>query len=136
VVATSQSDLQRIVRQNNDTFEANIRQQDAGGLASAFYTDDALVMPQDQPSVQGMEQIKQFWQGMFGAGLQQARLETERLETSGDLAVEIGRYILTIKPEGTNPVEAKGKYIVVLRRQPDGAWKAMADMFSSNAPAA
>jgi len=72
---------------------------------------------------------------MFRMGLREAALETLRVEASGDLAVEIGRYTLTLGPEGPGAVQARGKYLVAYRRQADGTWQAIADMFSGNGPA-
>ena len=135
-MATVQTDVTKQIRAGDDEFERNIRAQDAARLVAAFYTADAVVMPPDQPMVSGQEQIKGFWQAMFGAGLRDGALEIVQVEASGDLACEVGKYTLTIDPTGAAPVLAQGKYLVVHRRQPDGSWKAIADMFSGNGPAA
>jgi ketosteroid isomerase-like protein len=51
---------------------------------------------------------------------------------SGDLAVLIGTYDMTMK-DGTKD---RGKYCEVWEKQPDGKWKCGTDMFSSDLPAA
>jgi ketosteroid isomerase-like protein len=122
----------RAVRANNDEFERNVRQQDASRLVQAFYAEDAVLMPPDQPAISGQSRIAEFWGGMFQAGVRAAKLETTQLDVSGDLASEIGTYTLKMQAPGTETTEAKGKYVVVLRKQKDGAWKAVTDMFSGN----
>jgi ketosteroid isomerase-like protein len=37
-------------------------------------------------------------------------------------------------PEG-EPIDDNGKYVVVYRRQPDGGYKVIADIFNSSRPA-
>jgi ketosteroid isomerase-like protein len=55
---------------------------------------------------------------------------------SGDLAYTRGAYQLSFKsPQGTQ-VTDQGKYLTVYRRQPDGSWKAVEDIFNSDLPAA
>jgi ketosteroid isomerase-like protein len=51
---------------------------------------------------------------------------------AGDLAVEIGRYKLTIQlPTGASMID-QGKSVLVWRRQQDGTLKIAVDTFTSN----
>jgi len=54
---------------------------------------------------------------------------------AGDLAIEIGRTTLTIRPPGADPAIDHGKSVVVWRRQNDGALKIAVDTFNSDSPA-
>lgn len=47
----------------------------------------------------------------------------------GDMAYQIGRFANS----GTNPPE-QGKFLNVLKRQPDGTWKVAVSMFNSDKP--
>ncbi len=129
-MAAGQTDATKAIRKNDDEFERNVRAQNAPALVEAFYAEEAVVLPPNQPMVSGRASIMELFQGLFGAGLRDAALEIVRVDESGDLAAELGKYTLTI---GT--AQDKGKYLVVWRRQPDGAWRAIADMFSSDSPA-
>ncbi len=62
------------------------------------------------------------------------RALTTRVESSGAVAYGIGRYTLALTPPGGSPVQDVGKYVVTDRRQRDGAWKAVADVFNSDRP--
>ena len=56
---------------------------------------------------------------------------------SGDVAYVRGHYAITVTPPGaTRPVSDTGKYVTVSRRQPDGTWPILADMFNSDKPPA
>ena len=61
------------------------------------------------------------------------RLETIRVEHSADMAMEVGRYPIAIRPADGTRVMDRGKYVRVWRRL--GAWLIMADCWSSNLPA-
>jgi len=50
---------------------------------------------------------------------------------SGDLAYEIGTYELTGNDAKGRPQTAKGKYVVVWKKQA-GSWKAAADIFNAD----
>jgi ketosteroid isomerase-like protein len=54
----------------------------------------------------------------------------------GDMVYTVGTYSLTLSdPEDKQPVTDKGKYLTVYKKQPDGTWKAVADMLNSDLPA-
>jgi ketosteroid isomerase-like protein len=57
---------------------------------------------------------------------------------SGDLAYETGRFALTMSDanNANAPVTQTGAYVVVWRKQPDGAWKVAVDAPISDPSAA
>jgi ketosteroid isomerase-like protein len=70
----------------------------------------------------------------FGdAGYEDLRLETVRVESSGDMAMEIGRYTVGIRRPDATVIADRGKYLKTWRRL--GAWLIVADCWSSNLPA-
>ncbi len=129
-MATAQADVAKAIRKNDDVFERCIRAKDANALVEAFYAEDAAFMAPNQPAIMGREQIAGMLNALFGMGLKEITLEIVKVEASGDLAAEIGRYTMTV---GEN--QDRGKYIVAHRRQPDGSWRAFADIFNSDLPA-
>jgi uncharacterized protein (TIGR02246 family) len=113
---------------------ANAR--DAGAVVRAFYAPDAVLLPPNHPIVEGRSNIQAFLQGLMDSGLSSIRLETTRIASDGALAYGRGRYTLSLAPAAAAPVEDVGKYVVVYRRQPDGSWRAVADIFNSDRPTA
>ena len=103
----------------------------------AYYSDDATVLPPNAPVVTGKEGIRAVWAEMVAPGTsiswQPTKVEVAR---SGDLAYVMGTYQLTVKDAQGNPVQDKGKFVEVWKKQADGKWKTVADIFNSDLPAA
>ena len=51
---------------------------------------------------------------------------------AGDMAVETGTYTMSMTPKGGKPMDDKGKYITVWKRQADGSWKVERDINSTD----
>ncbi len=106
---------------------------DAAGIAS-IYTEDAKLLPPNNPIIIGKQAIQEFWQGSIEMGIKGGTLETIDLDYSGDLACEVGVYSLDIQPEAGQVIKDVGKYIVIWKKQADGSWKYAVDMFNSDFP--
>ena len=106
--------------------------KNSAALVRAFYAPDGVLMPPNHPIVEGRESIRGFLQGLMDSGFAGIKLETTSTASAGDLAYGRGKYALSLSPPGGAPVEDIGKYIVVYRRQANGAWRAVADIFNSD----
>ena len=122
------------IQKSNQEFIAAVNARNGAQLVESFYTDDAIVLPPGQGAIAGKAQIQAFFDGMINGGAGNMTLATDRVERNGDLAVELGRYTMTITPPRGEPIQDRGKYIVVFRLQPDGRWKAQMDIFNSSVP--
>ena len=100
----------------------------------SYWSDDAVVLEPGQPAVEGKAAISQLW-GAFLPILEELTLDTTFVDVSGDLAYGTGTFHMKTTPGAPMPAEDRGKYVVIYRRQSDGGWKAVVDMFSSNGPA-
>ena len=101
---------------------------------ASYYSDDALVLPPNMPTIQGKQGARAMWQGMFsvpgfGGGWKAAKVEVAR---SGDLAYVTGTYELSESGPTGKPKTDKGKYLEVWKKQADGNWKCIVDMFNSD----
>ena len=56
------------------------------------------------------------------------RMETARVEYSGDMAMEIGRFSVVVRKADGSMVAERGKYVKVWRRL--GVWRLVADCWS------
>ena len=124
------------IRQLDEDFMKAANAKEAGALVKAFYAQDAVLLPTNRPIVEGRSNIQAFLQGLIDSGFTGIKLETTRTASAGDLAYGRGRYTLSLTPPGGAPVQHAGKYVVVYRRQPNGSWRAVADIFNSDQPAA
>jgi uncharacterized protein (TIGR02246 family) len=108
---------------------------DAAALA-AFYTSDAVLMPPGSPALHGADEIGKFFSGMTGAVSGPFELKTSAVEGRGDLALSTGEYKATFTPKkaGAKPLPAEeGKYLGVMKKQADGSWKLIYDIWNTNA---
>ncbi len=102
--------------------------------AATFFTSDGFLMPPQCEAVQGQKPIELMLRRLGEAGYHNLRLETIRVEESGDMAVEIGRYTAPIQQaNGTTMVE-RGKFVHTWRRL--GIWRMATNCWNSDLPAA
>lgn len=109
-----------------------IRQRDAEAMVPEFYARDARLMPAGEPEIRGREKIRRWWRERPDAGLLALTLQPGEVKSSGDLAYEIGRFERTVRPRHGPPRQDHGKYLVVYRREPDGEFRAVAEMYNSD----
>ena len=103
---------------------------------ASYYTDDALILPPNMPAINSKQGARAMWQGMFsvpgfGGGWKASKVEVAR---SGDLAYVTGTYELSETDARGKPMTDKGKYLEVWKKQGDGTWKCIIDMFNSDLP--
>ena len=102
----------------------------------SYYSDDALVMPSNTPVLQGKAAARAMWQAMFsmpgfGGGWKPTKAEVAR---SGDVGYTTGTYEINETDASGKQKTDKGKYLAVWKKQADGSWKCVADMFNTDLP--
>jgi ketosteroid isomerase-like protein len=97
-----------------------------------LYATDALVLRPNFPTVRGTAAIREFFFAALDAGLGEAQLEPIRVELFGDVAYEAGRCKTLVPGAMGKRREERGKYMVLLTRQPASDWKIIADCWSSD----
>lgn len=126
--------VQKAIEEANQKFGEAFRQGDAAALAN-LYTEDATLLPPNSEMLKGKQGVETFWKGAIQMGVKDAVLTTVEVLGRGDLVCEIGKYSLTIQPEGQEAVEDKGKYIVIWKKTDDGTWKLHVDIWNTSLPA-
>lgn len=105
----------------------------------AHYADDAVLMsPGSRPS-SGQEAIRSTLKEMVSDSALSLKFKARRIDIakSGDIAYTEGSYTLTMTDPATKkPINDKGSYVTVYRKQSDGSWKAVSDIASSEMPPA
>ena len=131
--ATTEADVEAI-NSLRDEFIALDNASDAAGLAS-LYTNDAVLMPPNEAAVTGNQAIESWFQTTFDQFTTEFTVASEELEVVGDWAFDWGVYMTALTPKaGGEPTEDRGKYIVILRKQVDGSWRIVQDIWNSNNP--
>lgn len=104
---------------------------------TAQYTDDATLIPPNGRLINGREAILAFWTpGNSEFKTLRHGLTTDRLEVTGDVAVEVGTWSQRGQLRDEEPTESAGRYLVVWRRQQDGSWKMQFDSWTRPFPPA
>jgi ketosteroid isomerase-like protein len=97
-----------------------------------LYTSGARILPPGAPMISGREAIRDFWSGMVqSTNAKSATLESSEVMAAGDGAVEIGRAVISIEPEGQAASQLEVKYVVYWRQE-DGRWKWHVDIWNAN----
>ena len=128
---------ERAIRDLETDWNKAIAAKDVERLVS-FYSDDASVLERNQPIVSGKEAIRAFVTKFLSTPGLSMSFQTVKVEVarSGDLAYTQGTYAMSMEGPKKKPVTDKGKYVTVYKKQPDGKWKAVADISNSDLPAA
>jgi uncharacterized protein (TIGR02246 family) len=130
----SQADFEAAISKLHDAYLAAWNAGDAAALA-AFYTDDAVVMPANAPTVSGKEAIQSYFQAQFGQFSQEQAASKAEAVAAGDWAFTRGTYTLKLTPKaGGKAIEDSGKYLDILARQSDGSWKMARQIWNSDNP--
>ena len=125
--ATGSQEAARQIRALDKEFARLANARDAAGITELFYAEDAKLLPPNAPMMTGKAAIREFWTGFIALGSTDITLESDQIEAAGDLAYCVGRYGHTV-----NGTRLHGKYVVVFRRQADGNYKAIADVFNAD----
>jgi uncharacterized protein (TIGR02246 family) len=99
----------------------------------AYYADDAVLMPPNGPKVTGKQAIRAAWVALAAPEVVltwgPAKVDVSQ---SGDLAYIVGTYQDSFKDAKGKPATDRGKTLEVFKKQADGSWKVVADMYSSD----
>ena len=97
-----------------------------------LYAADALILRSNVPPVRGAAAVREFFFASLEAGLGEVALDPLRVEVSGDLAHEVGRYSALVPGTVGKRREERGKYLWVFSRQASGEWKLIAECWCSD----
>lgn len=124
------------INQLRDQFAAAYSSGEAEAVA-ALYTADAVVLPSNSPAAEGQQAILELYKRQLSQGPAKIRIASQETELAGDWAYDRGSVTITLTPKGAKgPVEIPARYLVILRRQPDGSWKVYRDIDNTSEPPA
>ncbi len=109
---------------------------DSGNAAAiaAVYASDASLLPPNLPLQRGRGAIQKFWSAHLEAYTVKFEITSDMIEGRGDLAYNMGHYRFTAVPKlkSAPGIADEGKFVEILKKQPDGIWKYAVDIFNSN----
>lgn len=120
-------DVESLLRDLTQDFATSFNTGNYDQAAGLFAADGVLMAPLLEAAY-GQKPVERLLRQLGEAGYSDLRLETTRVEHSGDMAMELGRFSVVVrKADGTLAPE-RGKYVKVWRRL--GAWLVLADFWS------
>ena len=104
----------------------------------AYYADDATVLAPNAPMTSGKDAIRKMFGDMFGMPGFSLKWQATKVDVarSGDVGYSVGTYEMVMNGPKGAPMTDHGKYTTVWKKQADGSWKAVVDMFNTDMPAA
>jgi uncharacterized protein (TIGR02246 family) len=126
-------DVESLIRNLAQDFVTSFNTGNYDQVAALFAQDGVFMAPHHDPAY-GPKAVERLLRQFAESGYEDLRFETLRVEASGDMAVEIGRYTVALRQPDNTIVADRGKYVKAWRRL--GAWLIVADCWSSNLPAA
>ena len=119
----------------SDKFDALLNAGDSEGLVALNYANDAVRMPPDEPMVKGKAAILEWFKQEAEQYTLQIDNVPEEVQVDGDLAFMRGTFSGTATPNAEGePFQVKGKWMAAYKRQVDGSWKVIADIFNRDNP--
>ena len=86
-------------------------------------------------SIIGKDQLQRRNGGALDLFKVDIEITNEEVEVAGRLAFSRGHYVATFSPkDGSRSIPVDGKFMTILKKQPDGGWKIHRDIFNSNVP--
>lgn len=97
-----------------------------------LYAADATLIRSSVLPIRSLPAIREFLISLLEAGLGDVEMESLRLEVMGEIALDLGRCKMLVPVAMGKRREERGKYLIVLVRQPAGTWKILADCWSAD----
>jgi ketosteroid isomerase-like protein len=113
-----------IIRQDILNRAVMVNEGNVEGLIAAWCEDGIRMAPNKKPIV-GIENLAKATRGSFSKWEFSDRVhDVQEVRVSGDMAFSWGYYWDNRTPKaGGDTRTYRGKYLVILLRQPDGSWK-------------
>jgi len=118
----------------DEEWSATAGKHDVEGTV-AFYADDAVVLPPNEPMAVDAKTIDQVWSSLLGPNTALSwKASKAEVAKSGDLGYVYGTYEFSMKDPKGGPIHDTGKFAEIWRKQPDGRWKCIVDTYNSDLP--
>lgn len=128
----SPRDVESQIRDTSQDFAMAFNTGNFDQAAELFAQDGVLLAPRHEKA-QGQKQIERLLRQLSDGGYSDLRLETTRVEHSGDMAMEIGRFTMTGRRQDGSTFPERGNYVKVWRRL--GAWLIIGECWTRTADA-
>jgi ketosteroid isomerase-like protein len=100
-----------------------------------FYAPNALFHQPTGERITGSAALRTLFQTIFATFDSDLTLHSQNLEASGDLAYDSGDFEESLTAIATGAkLTSKGSYVIIFKRQPDGNWQIVQQVFTGTPP--
>jgi ketosteroid isomerase-like protein len=101
-----------------------------------LWAEDAVLMPPDLPPIRGRAAIREYVEAAAQVPGSHISWVPEEVHVarSGDMAYMIERNVITVNDSLGDQITAHGKVITVWRKDSDGSWRNVVDMWNAAPP--
>jgi uncharacterized protein (TIGR02246 family) len=131
MTSAADTKIEQAIRDLDDQWSEAAGAKDFEKIVS-FYSNDAVVMPPNAPRATTKEAIRTIWKDLLTDASISWKTKEVEVAQSGDLAYSSGTYEVTLNDPTGTPVKDRGKYLEVWKKQADGTWKCVMDMWNSD----
>ena len=125
---------EKTIRDGSQTAASAMQAGDADEWL-ATHSDDAVMMPPNQPAVSGKDNIEQWVNAFFSQfNVERFSISVEEVQMDNQIAFLRGNYEMAIKLPNGNTMPDQGKFIHLWKKQENGTWKIARDMWNSSMP--
>jgi ketosteroid isomerase-like protein len=123
----------KVLAKLDDDWSAAAATKDAEKVAS-FYAENAIAYPPNEPVCTGRAAAKKVWAAYFADPSFTISWKTTHAEVakSGELGFTAGPYEASFNGPDGKVIHEKGKYLCNWKKQADGTWKAIHDMWNAD----
>ena len=120
-------DVESQLREQSQDFAMAFNTGNYDHAARMFAGDGVLMAPMHEAAY-GQKSVERLLRELGESGYSDLRLETMRVDHSGDMAMELGKFSAILHRADGTLAQERGKYVKVWRRL--GAWLIVADCWS------
>ncbi|MCG8323969.1 MAG: DUF4440 domain-containing protein [Thiotrichales bacterium] len=92
-------------------------------LLDSFYTSDAVMLPPSSEILSSHAEIKEYWEGLKGAGVRDYTIYPVSVSVDGDTAYQTALWEAVRQTRNGESIHLQGNISNVLIKQPNGSWK-------------
>jgi len=131
--ADAQAEALNLLRTADSSLQAAITARDLEAT-TAFYADDAVIMPLAKPGATGRDAVRDEWAHNFGIPGFNSTMTLAAVDVSqdGTMGVTRGTYATSMKAPDGAPIVERGKWVSVWRRVSGGPWRITVDIFNTD----
>ena len=120
--AAARADTTAAVNAAMQAYITAAKMNDAAAMA-AVWANDGVYMGEGTPTMRGRSELEVFLKAAFDSARVDFTVTVDDVDAGQEMASVTGTFAETLHVQQKPAQSVAGRYLLVFRRQPDGAWK-------------